>query len=54
MTTDINALAGIGVVAIFLGLWLIWPAIAIIAVGAVCVAVAVGLILSRRQRGDQG
>lgn|GEM_PF-5084431 len=50
MTTT-DALAAIGLVAIFLGLWNIWPAVAIIAVGVVVLASAVGLALSHHRRG---
>lgn len=51
--TSLDALAAIGLAAIFLGLWIIWPAVAIITVGVCIVSTAVGLALLRH-RGDAG
>jgi hypothetical protein len=51
--TRTDALAAVGALVIFVGLWMIWPAVAIITVGALILSTAVGLALLRH-KGDAG
>ena len=51
--TSTDALFLLGVLVAFLALWLIWPAVAILAVGAVIVSTAVGLALLKRREGEK-
>ncbi len=48
--TFTDALAVAGLALVFGGLWLVWPALAIIVVGVCLSAASVGLALLRRDR----
>lgn len=54
---SLDAIAILGVIATFLGLWAIWPPVAVVAAGATLVIIAVGLTMVRIRRekpGDDG
>lgn len=52
--TRIDALAAIGLAAIFAGLWWVWPAFAIIVVGVCLLGIAVGMAVLRQRARDAG
>lgn len=50
--SEVSVLAGLGVVCAFLGLWLIWPPVAIAAVGVGLFAVAVLIVVEKRRTAE--
>ena len=51
---SLDAVATLGVITTFLGLWAIWPPIAVVAAGVTIVGVAAGLTVARARRDKPG